>query len=122
MTYGTVADAFDEYLQIAERFWRENNDLNVLYGSPLFDDVLADTAPEAPFVLNGRTYKKGYYLADVNDNIAGTPSFATHERPRMVPESSKFFKVYVLQLAGFLLPCYVVSCSWLMILRHRRRQ
>ncbi|GKA50038.1 ALP1-like protein [Tanacetum coccineum] len=41
-----------------------NNDLNVLYGSPLFDDVLSDTAPEAPFVVNGRTYKKGYYLAD----------------------------------------------------------
>ncbi|GKA03588.1 ALP1-like protein isoform X1 [Tanacetum coccineum] len=41
-----------------------NNDLNVLYGSPLFDDVLSDTTPEAPFVVNGRTYKKGYYLAD----------------------------------------------------------
>nr|GEW53185.1 zinc finger, RING-CH-type, zinc finger, RING/FYVE/PHD-type [Tanacetum cinerariifolium] len=42
----------------------------------------------------------------------------------MVPESSKFFKfqVSVLQMAGFLLPCYVVSRSWLMILRHRRRQ
>ncbi|GJW17770.1 ALP1-like protein [Tanacetum coccineum] len=41
-----------------------NNDLNVLYGSPLFDDFLSDTAPEAPFVVNGRTYKKGYYLPD----------------------------------------------------------
>ncbi|GKC47508.1 RNA-directed DNA polymerase, eukaryota [Tanacetum coccineum] len=41
-----------------------NNDLNVLYGYPLFDDVLADTALEAPFVMNGKTYKKGYYLAD----------------------------------------------------------
>ncbi|KAL7583395.1 uncharacterized protein LOC111896817 [Lactuca sativa] len=42
----------------------------------------------------------------------------------MVPESSKIFKfqVSVLQLAGFLLPCYVVSRSWLMILRQRRRQ
>ncbi|GKA56746.1 zinc finger, CCHC-type containing protein [Tanacetum coccineum] len=43
---------------------RAINDLNVLYGFPLFDDVLADTAPEVPFVVNGRTYKKGYYLAD----------------------------------------------------------
>ncbi|GJX36696.1 zinc finger, CCHC-type containing protein [Tanacetum coccineum] len=42
----------------------ENNDLNVLYGSPLFDDELADTAPECPFVVNGHTYRKGYYLAD----------------------------------------------------------
>nr|GEU64328.1 reverse transcriptase domain-containing protein [Tanacetum cinerariifolium] len=41
-----------------------NNDLNVLYGSPLFDDVLADKALKAPFVVNGRTYKQGYYLAD----------------------------------------------------------
>ncbi|XP_024970592.1 uncharacterized protein LOC112509721 [Cynara cardunculus var. scolymus] len=42
----------------------------------------------------------------------------------MVPESSKFFnfQVSVLQLAGFLLPCYVVSRSWLMIIRQRRRQ
>ncbi|GJY10984.1 ALP1-like protein isoform X1 [Tanacetum coccineum] len=48
---------------LPEYFW-SNNDLNVLYGSPLFDDVLADTAPEAPFVVNGRTYKQGYYLAD----------------------------------------------------------
>ncbi|GJU59478.1 retrovirus-related pol polyprotein from transposon TNT 1-94 [Tanacetum coccineum] len=47
---------------------RANNDLNVFYGSPLFGDVLVDTAPEAPFVLNGRTYKKRYYLADVQES------------------------------------------------------
>ncbi|GJY50682.1 ALP1-like protein isoform X1 [Tanacetum coccineum] len=41
-----------------------NNDLNVLYGSLLFDDELADTAPECPFVVNGHTYRKGCYLAD----------------------------------------------------------
>ncbi|GJX84594.1 ALP1-like protein isoform X1 [Tanacetum coccineum] len=41
-----------------------NNDLNVLYGSPLFDDEIADIAPECPFVVNGHTYRKGYYLAD----------------------------------------------------------
>ncbi|GKB15870.1 ALP1-like protein isoform X1 [Tanacetum coccineum] len=43
---------------------RANNDLNMLYGSPLFDDELADTAPECPFVVNEHTYRKGYYLAD----------------------------------------------------------
>ncbi|GJU28037.1 putative heat shock protein 70 family protein, partial [Tanacetum coccineum] len=32
--------------------------------SPLFDDLLTDKAPEAPFVVNGKTYEKGYYLAD----------------------------------------------------------
>ncbi|GKB44947.1 zinc finger, CCHC-type containing protein [Tanacetum coccineum] len=41
-----------------------NNDLNVLYGSPLFDDLLADKAPEASFQVNGKAYEKGYYLAD----------------------------------------------------------
>ncbi|GKC68225.1 antagonist of like heterochromatin protein 1-like protein [Tanacetum coccineum] len=41
-----------------------NNDLNVLYGSPLFDNKLADRAPKCPFVVNGHTYTKGYYLAD----------------------------------------------------------
>ncbi|GJT43046.1 RNA-directed DNA polymerase, eukaryota [Tanacetum coccineum] len=42
----------------------ENNNLNMLYGSPLFDYVLSDTAPEASFVVNERTYKKDYYKAD----------------------------------------------------------
>ncbi|GJT91056.1 RNA-directed DNA polymerase, eukaryota [Tanacetum coccineum] len=46
------------------RFRGQNNDLNVLYGSSLFDDELADTAPKCPFVVNGHTYRKCYYLAD----------------------------------------------------------
>ncbi|GKD50938.1 zinc finger, CCHC-type containing protein [Tanacetum coccineum] len=57
----------DQRLWIWHAFFRvpgANNDLNVLYGSPLFDDELADTAPECPFVVNGHTYSKGYYLAD----------------------------------------------------------
>ncbi|GJZ63339.1 GDSL esterase/lipase-like protein [Tanacetum coccineum] len=41
-----------------------NKDLNVLYGSSLFDDVLVDRAPEAPFLVNGETYNKSYYFAD----------------------------------------------------------
>ncbi|GJX27370.1 ALP1-like protein [Tanacetum coccineum] len=43
---------------------RANDDLNVLYGSPLFDDKLDDRAPECPFVVNGHTYRKCYYLTD----------------------------------------------------------
>ncbi|GJY69431.1 RNA-directed DNA polymerase, eukaryota, reverse transcriptase zinc-binding domain protein [Tanacetum coccineum] len=35
-----------------------NNDLNVLYGSPLFYDLLADKSPEVPFVVNEKTYEK----------------------------------------------------------------
>jgi hypothetical protein len=55
----------------------ENNDLNVLYGSPLFDDLLVDIAPEAPVVVNVKTYGKCYYLAD-----------------GIYPQWSKFFKLF----------------------------
>ncbi|GKA77702.1 ALP1-like protein isoform X1 [Tanacetum coccineum] len=41
-----------------------NNDINVLDNSPLFDDLLDDIAPIAPFVVNGVGFEKGYYLAD----------------------------------------------------------
>ncbi|GJZ19129.1 ALP1-like protein isoform X1 [Tanacetum coccineum] len=38
-----------------------NNDLNVLYGSPLFDDEIVDIAPECPFIVNGHTYRKRFF-------------------------------------------------------------
>nr|GEY21008.1 protein ALP1-like isoform X1 [Tanacetum cinerariifolium] len=41
-----------------------NNDINVLDNSPLFDDILNDTAPIVLYVVNGVGYEKGYYLAD----------------------------------------------------------
>ncbi|GJY55543.1 ALP1-like protein isoform X1 [Tanacetum coccineum] len=41
-----------------------NNNLTVLNYSPLFDDLLDDIAPVAPFECNGVTFEKGYYLAD----------------------------------------------------------
>ncbi|GKA95678.1 ALP1-like protein isoform X1 [Tanacetum coccineum] len=49
LTYDTTPDAFDEYLQM--KF-------------PLFDDLLEDKAPVAPFVVNDVGFEKGYYLAD----------------------------------------------------------
>ncbi|GKD41742.1 zinc finger, CCHC-type containing protein, partial [Tanacetum coccineum] len=54
-----------------------NNDLNVLYDSPLFDDVLADRAPEAPFIVNGKTYNKGDGVSDQHSycfNIEDNPN------------------------------------------------
>ncbi|GJY77641.1 probable arabinosyltransferase ARAD1 [Tanacetum coccineum] len=56
----------DQKLWIWHAYFRvlgENNDLNVLYGSPLFDDELAYRDLNCPFVVNGHTYKKVYYLA-----------------------------------------------------------
>ncbi|GJX04922.1 ALP1-like protein isoform X1 [Tanacetum coccineum] len=41
-----------------------NNDINVLDNSPLFDDILNDIAPVAPYVVNGVGFENGYYLAD----------------------------------------------------------
>ncbi|GJS56683.1 ALP1-like protein [Tanacetum coccineum] len=38
-----------------------NNNINVLDNSLLFDDLLDDKAPVAPYVVNG---EKGYYLAN----------------------------------------------------------
>ncbi|GJR75983.1 RNA-directed DNA polymerase, eukaryota [Tanacetum coccineum] len=40
-----------------------NNDITVLHHSPLFDDLLADNEPVAPYVVNGQPFDKGYYLA-----------------------------------------------------------
>nr|GFA03912.1 B3 domain-containing protein REM2-like [Tanacetum cinerariifolium] len=45
LAYGTTPDAFDDYLQMSA-----NNDINVLHNSPLFDDILDDKAPIAPYV------------------------------------------------------------------------
>nr|GEU73652.1 hypothetical protein [Tanacetum cinerariifolium] len=41
-----------------------NNDINVLYQSPLFNDLKTDRAPEIPFVANDVSYPSGYYLVD----------------------------------------------------------
>ncbi|GJV57055.1 40S ribosomal protein S7-like protein [Tanacetum coccineum] len=43
---------------------RSNNDINVLYQSPLFNDLKTGRAPEIPFVANCVTYRSGYYLVD----------------------------------------------------------
>ena len=41
-----------------------NNDLNVLDNSNLFDNILANKSPRAPYMVNERRYEQGYYLAD----------------------------------------------------------
>ncbi|GJX57912.1 ALP1-like protein [Tanacetum coccineum] len=41
-----------------------NNDINVLYQSPLFNDLKTGRAPKIPFVANGVSYPYGYYLVD----------------------------------------------------------
>ncbi|GJX88760.1 ALP1-like protein [Tanacetum coccineum] len=41
-----------------------NNDITILNNSLLFDDLLDDIAPVAPFEVNGVTFQQGYYLAN----------------------------------------------------------
>ncbi|GJZ18211.1 hypothetical protein Tco_0554334 [Tanacetum coccineum] len=47
----------------------------MLYDSPLFDDLLADKAPEAPFVVNGKTYNKGLEVHSLSATRAVPPRF-----------------------------------------------
>ncbi|GJU79251.1 ALP1-like protein [Tanacetum coccineum] len=41
-----------------------NNDVNVLWQSPIFTAFKSGKASEVPFVANEVTYKRGYYLSD----------------------------------------------------------
>ncbi|KAM2168340.1 hypothetical protein ACFX1Q_037795 [Malus domestica] len=41
-----------------------NNNINVLWSSPLFDNVVNGWAPEFRYKVNGNKYKLGYYLTD----------------------------------------------------------
>nr|GEV78357.1 hypothetical protein [Tanacetum cinerariifolium] len=41
-----------------------NNDINVLFQSPLFNDLKTRRALKIPFVANSVTFPSGYYLAD----------------------------------------------------------
>lgn len=38
-----------------------HNDLNVLYSSPLFNDILEGRAPRVLFYVNGKEYSQGYF-------------------------------------------------------------
>ncbi|GJV94348.1 ALP1-like protein isoform X1 [Tanacetum coccineum] len=75
LAYDVTPDSLDEYLQMGNHCARDcldfftmvasaNNDLTVLNNSLLFDDLLDDIAPVAPFECNGVTFEKWYYLAD----------------------------------------------------------
>ena len=57
-----------------------NNDINVLNYSPLF----SNGSPKCPFVVNGRQYERGYYLAD-----RIYPSWAVFVKTILYPSDEK---------------------------------
>jgi hypothetical protein len=61
-----------------------NNDLNVLYQSTLFTEVVQGRAPEVQFMVNGNEYKLGYYLAD-----GIYPEWAAFVKTIPLPQSDK---------------------------------
>ncbi|GJY39199.1 FAR1-related sequence 5-like protein, partial [Tanacetum coccineum] len=56
-----------------------NNDINVLDNSLLFDDLLDDKAPVAPYVVNGVEFEKGYYFADASISFKTPKAVIHHE-------------------------------------------
>ena len=72
-----------------------NNDINVLNTSPLFLRERNQTAPPSSFAVNGRNYKRGYYLAD-----GGYPSWSVFVKAYKFPVDPKEVKFKRLQEAA----------------------
>ncbi|KAM0986202.1 hypothetical protein ACFX13_013661 [Malus domestica] len=63
---------------------RSNNDINVLWSSPMFDDVVNGWALEFQYKVNGNRYELGYYLID-----GIYPSWSTFIKSFSHPDSAK---------------------------------
>ena len=62
-----------------------NNDITVLNGSNVFDEVLLGCAPAVQFIVNITQYNMWYYLAD---DIY--PDFATSVKTISMPQEEKW--------------------------------
>ncbi|XP_035844153.1 uncharacterized protein LOC118490559 [Helianthus annuus] len=60
------------------------NDLNVLYQSAIFTDIVNGTGPDTRFTVSGVEYRRGYYLAD-----GIYPSWSTIVKTIPYPEDAK---------------------------------
>ncbi|XP_022008224.2 uncharacterized protein LOC110907570 [Helianthus annuus] len=76
-----------DYLWICHSFFGlpgSLNDLNVLYQSAIFTDVVNGTGPDTRFTVSGVEYRRGYYLAD-----GIYPSWSTIVKTIPYPEDEK---------------------------------
>ncbi|KAJ0896922.1 putative harbinger transposase-derived protein [Helianthus annuus] len=64
------------------------NDLNIIYQSHIFDDVVAGTGPDTSFTVSGVEYRRGYYLAD---GIYPTYSTIVKTIPHLTDDKRKKF-------------------------------
>ncbi|KAL6202662.1 hypothetical protein ACLB2K_026368 [Fragaria x ananassa] len=69
-------------LSIGEK--RSHNDINVLDRSSLFDDLAAGRAPLVNYLVNGKPYNMGYYLAN-----GIYPTWATFVKTIPAPQGNK---------------------------------
>ncbi|GKC28955.1 ALP1-like protein isoform X1 [Tanacetum coccineum] len=81
-----------------------NNDITVLNNSPLFDDLLDDIAPVAPFKVNGVTFQQGYILADGIypqwSSFIKSFSIANSEKMHYLNEDKKVLEKTLKELLG----------------------
>ncbi|XP_057250061.1 uncharacterized protein LOC130591148 [Beta vulgaris subsp. vulgaris] len=59
-----IKDVAEKQNSFSKPWHRLCNDFNVLYHSPVFDDVLHGSSPGVNFTVNGQHYNMGYYLTD----------------------------------------------------------
>ncbi|XP_008347755.2 uncharacterized protein [Malus domestica] len=74
----------EDLKRLLRKFPGSNNDINILWSSSLFDNVVNGWAPEFRYKVNGNRYELGYYLTN-----GIYPSWSTFVKSFSHPDSEK---------------------------------